>query len=189
MKLALLFGAAVAPLLFANTAMAQSAGQAADQVEDVVVTGRRPIAESEAAALLIQRNSDSLVSVISADSVGQLPDQNIAFAVGRLPGVGVQRDQGQARYVNLRGAPLTWTTLSIDGITTVSSEGRDSRYDSLPSAIASQVIVRKAVTPDMTGETISGNVDLRTRGAFDYTDAHLAGKLGFGYGELGERPE
>jgi TonB-dependent receptor len=157
--------------------------------DDVVVLGRRPIAESEAAALEVQRQSPTLVAVASADSVGRLPDQNIAQAAGRLPGVAVQRDQGQARYINLRGAPLTWTTLSIDGITIVSPEGRDTRYDSLPSAIASQVIVRKAVTPDMTGETISGNVDLRSRSAFDYTDAHLATKLGYGYAELGNRPE
>jgi len=172
----------------AGVANAQQPGDDS-KVEDVVVLGRRPIAESEAAALNVQRQSPTLVAVAAADAVGRLPDQNIAQAAGRLPGVAVQRDQGQARYINLRGAPLTWTTLSIDGITIVSPEGRDSRYDSLPSAIASQVIVRKAVTPDMTGETISGNVDLRTRSAFDYPDAHFAGKLGYGYAELGKRPE
>ena len=42
----------------------------------------------------------------------------------------------------------------------VSPEGRDTRYDSIPSAIASQIVVRKAVTPDMTGETVAGNVDI-----------------------------
>ena len=65
-------------------------------VSDIVVTGRRPMAESQAVALQIQKNSDSLVSVLSADAVGALPDQNIAFAIGRLPGVAVERDQGQA---------------------------------------------------------------------------------------------
>jgi len=189
MKLALLFGAAVAPLLFANTAMAQSAGQAADQVEDVVVTGRRPIAESEAAALLIQRNSDSLVSVISADSVGQLPDQNIAFAVGRLPGVGVQRDQGQARYVNLRGAPTNWTTLSFDGINVVSPEGRQSRFDNIPSALAAQIVANKAVTPDMSAESLAGNIDIITRSPFDYPGFKLNAKLGAGIVALGGGPE
>lgn len=157
--------------------------------QDIVVTGTRPIAESEAAALAVQRASDSLVSVAASDSVGRLPDQNIAQAAGRLPGVAVQRDQGQARYISLRGAPINWTTLSIDGITVVSPEGRDTRYDSIPSAIASQIIVRKAVTPDMTGETVAGNVDIKTRSAFDYTGFHVAGKLGGGYVELGDRRE
>jgi TonB-dependent receptor len=169
---------------------AQSQGDSADDAgAEIVVTGSRPIAEAEAAALQTQRLSDSLVTVSSADAVGRLPDQNIAQAAGRLPGVAVQRDQGQARYISLRGAPINWTTLSIDGIAIVSPEGRDTRYDSIPSAIASQIIVRKAVTPDMTGETVAGNVDIKTRTAFDYKGFHLAGKAGGGFVELGKRQE
>jgi outer membrane receptor for ferrienterochelin and colicin len=91
-----------------------------DETGEIVVVGSRPIRESERAALQVQKNSDQLVSVLSADSVGRLPDQNIAQAVSRLPGVAVQRDQGQARYVNLRGSPLSWTTLSFDGINVIS---------------------------------------------------------------------
>ena len=136
-----------------------------------------------------QRNSDSLVTVVASDSVGRLPDQNVAQAVGRLPGAAVARDQGQARYISLRGAPVNWTTLSIDGISIVSPEGRDTRYDSLPSAIASQIVVSKAVTPDMTGETIAGNVNIITRSAFDYPGLRISGKAGSGYVELGERQE
>jgi len=174
--------------LAAAPALAQSpATPPAD--DEIIVTGSRPIAESEAAALQIQKNSDTLVTVAAADSVGRLPDQNIAQAAGRLPGVAVERDQGQARYINLRGAPKTWTTLSFDGITVVSPEGRDSRYDSIPSAIASQIIVAKAVTPDMTGETISGNVNIVTRSAFDYKGFHFGAKAGGGYVELGGRNE
>ena len=155
----------------------------------IVVTGSRPIAESEAAALEIQKNSDSLVTVVAADSVGRLPDQNIAQAAGRLPGVAVERDQGQARYISLRGAPNNWTTLSFDGINVVSPEGRDARFDSIPSALASQIIVSKAVTPDMPGETISGNVNIITRSGLDYDGFRISGKLGAGQTELGKRGE
>jgi len=154
-------------------------------VSDIVITGRRPMAESQAVALEIQRNSDSLVSVLSADAVGALPDQNIAFAIGRLPGVAVERDQGQARYVNLRGAPVYWTTLSFDGLSVVSPEGRASRFDNIPSAIASQITVQKAVVPSMPGDTVAGNVDIRTRRAFDYKGQRLNGKLGWGRVKLG----
>lgn len=156
---------------------------------EIVVTGSRPIAESEAAALLAQRNADSLVTVAASDAVGRLPDQNIAQATGRLPGVAVERDQGQARYISLRGAPNYWTTLSFDGINVVSPEGRDARFDSIPSAIAAQIMVSKAVTPEMPGETVSGNVNIVTRSAFDYSGLHFAGKAGFGVAELGDRKE
>jgi outer membrane receptor for ferrienterochelin and colicin len=73
----------------------------------------------------VQKRSDSLVTVASSDSVGRLPDQNIAQAIGRLPGVAVERDQGQARYISLRGAPNYWTPLSFDGINVVSPPPRD----------------------------------------------------------------
>lgn len=155
----------------------------------IIVNGTRPIAESEAAALAAQRASDSLVTVAAADSVGRLPDQNIAQAASRLPGVAVENDQGQARYISLRGAPNYWTTLSFDGINVVSPEGRDSRFDSIPSAIASLIVVSKAVTPDMPGETVAGNVNVITRSAFDYAGLHVAGRAGYGMADLGDRDQ
>ena len=182
--------AALANPAFAQPAADPSAVQAAGAVQpttgdEIIVTGSRPIRESEEAALRAQKKSPSLVSVVSSDSAGRLPDQNIAQAVSRLPGVAVQRDQGQARYVNLRGSPLNWTTLSFDGINIISPEGRDARFDSIPSAIASQIVVRKAVTPDMTSETIAGNINVITRSPFDYSGLHFAGKAGAGYVDLG----
>lgn len=121
-KLALLAG--ISTLAIAAPAMAQShpvmsvteqntsggtpaVPERAEQNEEIVVTGARPIAEAEATALKVQRNSDSLVTVAAADSVGRLPDQNIAQATSRLPGVAIERDQGQARYISLRGSPTT----------------------------------------------------------------------------------
>lgn len=167
----------------------QSVPASASDLSEVVVIGSRPIAESEAAALKVQRNSDNLVAVAAADAVGRLPDQNIAQAASRVPGVAVERDQGQARYISLRGAPNYWTTLSFDGITVVSPEGRDARYDSVPSAIASQIIVTKAVTPDMPSETVSGNVNIVTRSAFDFDGERVSAKAGYGQASLGDRPQ
>lgn len=172
----------LAPLTAAH---AEEVGEA----DAIVVTGARPIAESEAAALKVQREADSLVTVAASDSVGRLPDQNVAQAASRLPGIAIERDQGQARYISLRGAPNYWTTLSFDGINVVSPEGRDARFDSVPSAIAAQIVVSKAVTPDMPGETVSGNVNVITRSAFDYSGLHAAGKAGIGFAELGDKRE
>lgn len=178
-----------AAFAFASPAIAEDTVAEEAPGAVIVVTGERPIAESEAAALQIQKMSDSLVTVLSSDGVGRLPDQNIAQATSRLPGVAIERDQGQARYISLRGAPNYWTTLSFDGINVVSPEGRDARFDSIPSAIAKQVIVSKAVTPDMPGETVSGNVNVITRSAFDFDGLHAQGKAGVGYAELGDRRE
>lgn len=174
------------PLLIGATVMGLcTVAHAQPATEEIVVTARRPLAESVAAALRAQRESASLVSVLSADSIGNLPDQNIAFAVGRLPGIGIERDQGQARYVNLRGAPNYWTTLSYDGLSIVSPEGRASRFDNIPSAIAKQIVVEKAVVPSMSGATVAGNIDIRTRTGFDNQGRVITGKLGLGKVDLG----
>jgi TonB-dependent receptor len=179
--------AALPAVAFAQDTKAPAQGE--EDVTEIVVDGSRPIAESEAEALKVQRLSDNLVTVASADAVGRLPDQNIAQAAGRLPGLAVERDQGQARYISVRGAPNYWTSLSFDGINVVSPEGRDARFDSIPSAIAKLIVVSKAITPDMPGETVAGNVNIVTRSAFDYPGLKVLGKAGLGFTELGSRNE
>lgn len=151
----------------------------------IVVSGRRPIAESEEAAIQYKRASTSLVDVIAADGIGRFPDQNIAAALSRMPGVSVGRDQGQERYISLRGSPSYWTTLAFDGVNVISPGGRNARFDTIPSAIASKVVTKKAVTPDMPGETVAGNVNVITRSPFDYPGLKVSGDLAYGVNDLG----
>ena len=181
-----LFVSSAALASFALPVLAQTVPPISTQaVETIVVTGARPIQESDRAALNVQRNAPALVSVLSADEAGRLADQNIADALSRLPGIAIEKDQGQARYVNLRGQPRRWVNISIDGINVISPEGRDTRYDNIPTAIASQIIVNKAVTPDMPGDSVAGNVNIRTRSAFDYRDRRITGNLQVGRLDLG----
>lgn len=168
-----------------DTGVSVSLAGAATTDGEIVVNSSRPIAESLAAALQVQRSSTSLVSVIAADSIGRFPDQNIAASLARLPGIAVQRDQGQDRFISLRGARTNWTTVSFDGINVISPAGRTTRFDTIPATIASQVAVRKAVTADLTGEAVAGQVDIRTRSAFDYPGFKAALDLGAGFSELG----
>lgn len=169
----------------ASVTAALAVDTGATSVDDVVVVGSRPIAESEAAALQQQRASTSLVSIVAADAIGRFPDQNVAAALSRLPGVAVQRDQGQERYVNLRGSPDRWTTIAFDGVNVVSPAGRTARMDTIPAAIAGSVQARKAITAAMPGETVAGNINIITRGAFDYSGFKAAGDFGLGYNDLG----
>src|SRR3546814_3609604 len=81
------------------------------------------------ASLEIQRESDNIVNAITADTAGRFPDQTVAGALSRLPGIGVQRDQGQERYVQVRGAPTRWTVVSFDGINVLGAEERIFRFD------------------------------------------------------------
>src|SRR3546814_14483065 len=80
-------------------AIASERLSAAEQTttEHVEVVGQ---AASIDQALKEQRSADSIKSVVHADGVAQLPDENVAEAVQRLPGISVERDQGEGRFVS-----------------------------------------------------------------------------------------
>ena len=108
------------PILAAAAAPALAADA---EVSELVVTAT-PIRESIEASLEIQKASDNIVNVIAADTIGRFPDATAAGALARLPGVGVQRDQGQERYIQIRGAPTRWTTMALDGVNLIGAEDR-----------------------------------------------------------------
>jgi len=58
---------------------------------DIVVTGNRL---AERRALQTKKSADNFVEALYANDVGKLPDQNVAEAVRRLPGITVANDQG-----------------------------------------------------------------------------------------------
>ncbi|MEM9302460.1 MAG: carboxypeptidase-like regulatory domain-containing protein, partial [Pseudomonadota bacterium] len=70
------------------------------RLNNVLIVGQ---AAGQASAINRQRASVNLVNVISSDAVGQLPDQNVAEALQRVPGVSITRDQGEGRFVTIRG--------------------------------------------------------------------------------------
>lgn len=157
-------------------------------VDEIVVTGR-PIVGSQRAALSQQRNADNLVNVIAADTVGQFPDQNSAAALARLPAVAVQRDQGQEHYLQVRGGPNRWTSVSVDGVNIIGvDEGgvsRAFRFDAVPAVILSALEVNKSLTPDLPAEAILARVNLRTFSPFDRRGFSAQGDLGYGEMNLG----
>ncbi len=157
------------------------------QVIEEVVAVASPIRDSQAAAIDAKRNADNTVDVISADTIGRFPDQNLADSLGRLPGLAIERDQGQARYINFRGAPFRYTKIAIDGIDVPGAEnGRTPRFDSFPSAITSRIEANKAIMPNMPGEAVAGYINIETFDPFSQDGLSLAADIGTGKQELGD---
>lgn len=138
-------------------------------LEEVMVLGH--IVRGEMKAVNTQRQSDRIISVIAADGIGKLPDRNAAEAVQRIPGVSIERDQGEGRFVAVRGLPSQWSSSSLNGnrLPTAEEEttSRATAFDFFPSEMIEFVEVSKAVTPDMEGDAIGGNVNFITRTAPD----------------------
>jgi len=171
----------------AETASGGGSADATNSAEDIVVYA--PIADAQALALAEQRSATNLVAIIAADSIGRFPDQNSAAALARLPAVAVQRDQGQERYIQVRGAPNRWTSVSFDGVPVVGvDEGgatRAFRFDAVPSVILSSIAVNKSLTPDLPAEAIVAQIDMRTFSPFEREGFDLSADVGLGWMELG----
>lgn len=155
----------------------------------IVVTGS--IRDSLDNATQTKRAALNVTDVATADSVGRFPDENIAAALARLPGVAVQLDQGQARYIQVRGAPNRWTSVSIDGLPqTGTDEGgneRAYRFDAVPAVLLQALVVNKSLTPDITAEAVTALVDLQTFSPIDDGKRGFSatGDVGYGFMDLG----
>ncbi len=118
----------------------------------------------QAKALNEQKNADNIKNVISSDQMGRFPDQNVAEALQRVPGITITRDQGEGRYVQIRGTNPNLNSISINGEQIPSPEG-DARFvamDVIPANVLSSIEVNKAITPDMDGDAVGGSVNLNT---------------------------
>lgn len=164
-----------------------SAEQASNDVIEEIVVFATPIRDSQEAAIEAKRESNNLVDVLAADTIGRFPDQNLADSLGRVPGLAIERDQGQARFINFRGAPFRYTKIAFDGIDVLGAEdGRVPRFDAFPSVITSRISINKAITPDMPGESTIGYVDIETFKPSDREGWSFTGEAGQGNQELGD---
>lgn len=174
-------------LVAAGTVHAQDANSGADDSltgGDIVVTGQRAQQERSITA---KRNAIGIVDVAAADEIGQLPDKNVAEAIERLPGVGVQYDQGEGRYVAVRGVPSSLNGYTLNGFEIGNPDGntRALPLDILSGQLLNRVEVSKVKTADMTGQGIGGTINLVTQTAFDFEDPFvLNANAALGWQEL-----
>ncbi|WP_420468037.1 TonB-dependent receptor [Panacagrimonas sp.] len=135
-------------------------------VENILVVGQ---AAGQAGALNQQRAADSLRNIVSADAIGQFPDQNVAESLQRVPGLSIARDQGEGRFVIIRGIDPALSSTTINGLRVPGpeSDSRQVNLDVISSDLLESLEVVKALTPDMDGDSVGGNVELKSATAFD----------------------
>ncbi|MBN8816207.1 MAG: TonB-dependent receptor [Sphingomonas sp.] len=161
----------------ASTAPSAALQDAEGTVGDIVITGRRA---AERAAVELKKSSDAVSESLVADDVGKLPDQNVAEAVRRLPGLSVANDQGEGRYVIIRGVNPNLVNVTVNGQTQPAPEpdGRQVKLDDIPSSLIAVVTISKSLTPDQDANAIGGAVDIRTLSAFDRAKTFFASARG-----------
>jgi len=174
MKRINLSGASAAVLTLAMMSVAgQTQAEAqtpltATNVDEIVVTGAR---FQNRKAIAERRDNLQVSDSVTSDDVGRLPDFNIGEALLRVPGIAVQNDQGEARFVTVRALNANYNYTLVDGVSVAVPDrnGRRVFMDVMPASLADRIDVYKTFTPNMEGGAIGGIIDIRTASAFERT--------------------
>lgn len=130
----------------------------------VLVVAHR-LGETKAAALDRQQSADNLLTVLSGDEIRALPNGNAAEAAGRMPDVSIERDEGEGKFVQIRGTEPRLSNVTVDGVHVPGTEGgnRIVKLDDVPSDILGAIEVSKTLTAEMDADAIGGSVNLVTK--------------------------
>jgi len=155
-----------------------------EALEEVIVYGQ---AAAFASALNQERSAVNVISALDTDAMGQFPDQNVAESLRRLSGVTVENDQGEGRYVVIRGMDPDLNSTSINGVRATAAEPRRAlQLDVIPSDVLDGIEISKTLTPDMDGDAIGGSINIKTLSAFSRKGAYAKARAETSYNELRE---
>jgi iron complex outermembrane receptor protein len=155
-------------------------------IETIVVTAQR---EAIRHAQEIKMESMGVVDSVSAEEAGQFPDQNVADALQRVPGVSVNRGGGESNQISIRGFGPQFVATTVNGRDMATDFGSSAynfgsfspssafNFDVLPSELISLAKVSKTASADAPDGGIGGTVDIVTARPFDAVGLHAVGTL------------
>ncbi|MCE3290962.1 MAG: TonB-dependent receptor, partial [Caulobacter sp.] len=184
----------LAGALVAFPALAQEQAQGIDEVEEVVVTGIRG---SLASALVEKRRADVIVDVINAEDIADFPDANLAESLQRLPGVSIDRENGEGNTISVRGLGGDFTRVRLNGLETLSTSGasqadgalrrdRGFQFNTFASELFNSLKVQKSADAQTDEGSLGATVDLNSGKPFDFKGSRFALSLQDAYYQNGE---
>ncbi|MCC5805205.1 MAG: TonB-dependent receptor [Opitutales bacterium] len=144
-------------------------------LEDYVVEGRE--FDAMAAAILAQRDADSIRTVVDAGAFGDVTEGNVGEFLKFLPGVSVDFVSADIRSVSVRGLPSANTPVTVDGnrmaSAASSSSSRTFEFEQVSLNNVARIEVTKVPTPAMEADSLGGQVNMISRNAFEAEKARL----------------
>lgn len=166
-------GVAALALGTATHAVQAQDKEAAQPVEEVVVTGIRASLQS---AQQIKQNAEQIVDSIVAEDIGKLPDNNVAEALQRISGIQIDRNYGEGSSIAIRGLTQVRTEVNGRDVFTANN-GRALSFEDVPAELLAGIDVYKNPSADIIEGGLGGTVNLRTRMPFDSTDRTLSASV------------
>ena len=171
------------PLSLSLIALAVSTSVQAEtnEMEETIVVGTRA---SLMSAIDKQELADKLISVVDSDALGDFPDTTAAEAIRRLSGISIENDQGEGRYVTIRGMSSDLNSIAVNGATIVAPENdRSVLLDGVPTELLDSITVSKSLTPDQDADSIGGRIDFTTKNPSDLKETLLKVKVDTTYND------
>ncbi len=147
-------------------------------LEGVVVSAQ---AKGQTAAINSQIHAAGIINAVSGEKLSELPDVNVADAIGRLPGLMIQRDGGEGQKIVIRGLSPKYNTVSFNGMNAPSTSDTDRSTDLnmiSPDMIAGAEVM-KANTADKDADGLGGSVNLILKDAPEGLRLSLNGETGY----------
>jgi|TARA_Y100001970_G_scaffold94924_2_gene119667 TonB-dependent receptor len=136
--------------------------------QDIEIVEVKGVKQADLKARDLERMKDGFSSVISTDDLGNFVDQNVAESLRRLPGVTLQRSEGEGKFVTVRGLGPSFVSVNMNGAQmSGAGEERKVGLDALPADLLGTIEVLKTLTPDQNLNSIGGTVNVKAISAFD----------------------
>jgi len=143
-----------------QTAVLPSQSDADATVNDIVVTGIRRSIESSTAQ---KRGAAGILDAISSEDLGKFPDANVAESLQRIPGVAIDRSNGEGQSVTVRGLGPNFNTVLFNGRSFASDNyNRSFSFDLLPAELISGAQVYKSSQAPLQSGGIGATINLQT---------------------------
>ena len=149
----------------ASSATADSTVPAGNNaLEEVTVLGQRTTPEIARAA---QQQAPNLINLTTSEEMQKLPDVNTGEAIRRVPGISLETDTGEGRYINIRGLDADLNSTTFGGLrlpptnnSSPSGAGRAVAFDSIPVGFVGAIKVTKSNLPEQDAEALGGTIDI-----------------------------
>jgi TonB-dependent receptor len=137
--------------------------EASSKLADVTVSANRSSnkGSTDNALISFQKNTNTVASVISAETIKRSPDRNTAEILKRTPGASIQ----EGKYIIVRGLADRYNQAMLNGILLTSTEPdrKTFSFDLFPSQIIDNIIINKAFVPELPGEWAGGLIQVNTK--------------------------
>ncbi|WP_298287848.1 TonB-dependent receptor [Novosphingobium sp.] len=165
-----------------DTVAAEGQPQAASNQQAIIVTGYRASLRS---AINEKQRANVQIDAITAEDIADFPDNNLAESLQRLPGVSIDRDNGEGRSITVRGLGGDFNRTRLNGLEALSTAGsndsgagpnrsRSFDYNTFASELFNSLKVQKTPSAETDEGSLGATIDLQTARPFDYKKGAFA---------------